>query len=384
MRSVLVILVLFVVGCGERRGEYEERVIETGYRGSARVNPYLAAERFLEKGGWEARSSRVWSDYDDQVATIFMPGSFLSTRGIGMRVLEWVEEGGMLVLTLEGGEAEINDFRRNLWQGRVKKRELRGLDYLLEELEIAKEKGTFKKIEEEGEKPPGHLKKAWHLAEVGIVTEEGDYDLALEFEGDLAMSAPAGEEWDLPGTSRLVTVSRGDGLVMVLSHARPFRNPYLARADHAAFLELVADWHNEGPIIFLYGSGSSLKDLLWQNAHQAIIAGLVLLVVWLWMRVPRFGPILRDEHTYRRPYGDDLKAAAKFLWRKKALGHLILPLRAKLEREHASAGGELYRKMATEAELSPNEVVDTFTSKNFQDPGAVTKMARNLQLLRKK
>ncbi|MEN8855573.1 MAG: DUF4350 domain-containing protein [Akkermansiaceae bacterium] len=384
MRFLLLMVTVFLFGCGEKKDEYTETVIETGYKGPARVNPYLAAERFLKKGGWDAKSSRLWGDYGNETATIIMPGSFLSTKGIGMRVMEWVDEGGMLVITLSGGEAEINDFNRNSWRDLSAEEEFRGLDYLLEELEITLEEGSFDEVGGGEDETGGHLKTSWSVAEVGVVDGEDDHDLKLEFEGDLAMSAPRGEEWDVPGTSRMVTVPHGDGQVMVLSHARLFRNPYLGRADHATFLELVADWHYDGEIIFLYGSGTSLKDLLWQHAWQVVVAGLVLLLAWLWMRIPRFGPLREDEHTYRVPYGEGLKASAKFLWRKKALGHLIRPLRSELERENSGEAGALYEKMAAEAELPTDEVIEAFTSENFQDPGTVTRMVQKLQLLRKR
>ncbi len=383
MRWFLLMLCLFVSGCQDKR-EYTETIVETGYKGPARVNPYLAAERFLKKGGWDARSSRVWGDYGTETSTIIMPGSFLSTKGIGMRVMEWVDEGGMLVVTLNGGEAEINDFRRRSWDNLAEEGEFRGLEHVLEELEITRETGSFEVIERGEDQKGGHLKESWNVAEVSIVDDEKEYDLELEFEGDLALSAPSGVEWDLPERSRMVTMPYGDGMVMVLSHARLLRNPYLARADHATFLELLADWHYEGPIVFLYGSGTSLKDLLWQHAWQVVVAGLVLLVVWLWMRIARFGPIKTDEDVHRAPYGEGLKASAKFLWRKKALGHLIRPLRAELECENTSDSGTLYEKMATEAEIPTEEVIEAFTSENFQDPGTVTRMVQKLQLLRKR
>jgi hypothetical protein len=62
--------------------------------GKARLNPYLAAEKYLDQQGWDVESSRTWSNYDDETQMIILPGSFLQTKGIAMRVLDWVNQGG--------------------------------------------------------------------------------------------------------------------------------------------------------------------------------------------------------------------------------------------------------------------------------------------------
>jgi hypothetical protein len=380
MKWLVPVILLLFVSCG-KEGKYEEVEFDLGYKGTARINPYLAAERFLKTGGWEASSSRVWSDFDTETATIIMPGSFLSTKGMGMRVLEWVEEGGMLVVALEGGEGQINDFNRDHWMDLAKEEEYRGLDHLLDKLGITLEGAEFDTVPVEEGETGGHLEEPWNVAEVWVAMGDEEYDMQIEFEGTTGMRAPQGETWDGEEVSRMVTASHGDGKVMVLAHARPFRNAYLARSDHAIFLELVANWHYGGDVVFLYGSGSSFKDLIWQHAWQVVIAGLVLLFVWLWMRIPRFGPIKEDDFTYRKPYGEGLKAAAKFLWRKKALGHLVRPLRSNLERYNSNESGVLYEKLAAESDLQIDDVIEAMTSENFQDPGTVTRMVRKLQIL---
>ena len=381
MKWFFSVILLLLVSCGEDE-KYEEVEFDLGYKGAARVNPYLAAERFLKTGGWEVSSSRVWSDFDAETATIIMPGSFLSTKGMGMRVLQWVEGGGMLVVTLEGGEGQINDFNRNHWLNLAEEEEYRGLDHLLGELGITIEGVEVDAVTVGEGETGGHLAEPWNVAEVWVALSDEEYDMRVEFEGETGMRVPQGETWDGEEVSRVVTVSHGDGKVMVLAHARPFRNPYLGRADHATFLELVADWHYKGNIVFLYGSGSSFKDLIWQHAWQVVVAGLVLLFVWLWMRIPRFGPIKEDDSTYRIPYGEGLRAAAKFLWRKKALGHLVRPLRADLERENSNESGVLYEKLAAESDLQADDVIEAMTSEKFQDPGTVTRIVRKLQILR--
>ncbi|MGJ8694986.1 MAG: DUF4350 domain-containing protein [Verrucomicrobiaceae bacterium] len=374
----MAVLVCFLSGCDNDKGEWEEREIPTGYKGPARVNPYLAAERFLNESGKSARSSRVWSDFDHDTSTIIMPGSFLSTKGVAMRALDWVEGGGMLVLTLEGGEAELNEFTGRSYGV---EEEYPGLDYLLEEVGVERGVHEFEEVGGDGE---GHLARPWHIAEIGVVSGEEEYDFEIEFQGPVSLSAEHGEEWDLDGSSRMVTTGYGNGMLMVLSHARPFRNAYIGRKDHAAFLEQVAEWYGDGEVVFLYGSGTSFFELIWQHAWQVVLSGMILLGAWLWMRVPRFGPVAKDDFTIRQPYGMGLKAAAVFLWRRNALEHLVRPMREELERDHQGPPEALYLSLAEESGLRQEDVFEALNSKNFKDPGAITRVVRNLQLLRKR
>ena len=110
MRWLILISLLFLTGCDPKEDRRKVGEVPLGYTGKARINPYLAAETYLNQQGWNAESSRTWSNYDYETQVIIMPGSFLQTKGMGIRVLEWVANGGNLVLTVEGGEPERNDF----------------------------------------------------------------------------------------------------------------------------------------------------------------------------------------------------------------------------------------------------------------------------------
>ena len=96
------------------------------------MNPYLAAERYLEAKGFSAESSRTWSNYGIETSVIFMPASFLQTKGMALRALDWVGNGGTLVLTMQGGEPGRNDFADS-YSGMVsEKGDFTGLDEILD------------------------------------------------------------------------------------------------------------------------------------------------------------------------------------------------------------------------------------------------------------
>src|SRR5690606_20163373 len=66
---------------------------------------------------------------------------------------------------------------------------------------------------------------------------------------------------------------------------------------------------------------------LWQLSAIGCILLLAALVIWLWHKVPRFGPVLEQRTTGRRQFLDHIQATAQFLFRKQGNDALITPLR---------------------------------------------------------
>jgi hypothetical protein len=132
-------------------------------------------------------------------------------------------------------------------------------------------------------------------------------------------------------------------------------------------------------VVFLYGSGTSFSALLWQHAWQILIAGLVLLIVWLWMRIPRFGPMVADCGIVRQKYGEELTAAARFLWRKKGLGDYLRPLRERIEAQYQGTPETFYQELSEQSGLSVEEVAEAMTSLQIKDPAQITRQVQKLQ-----
>lgn len=382
MRCFLLLCLIALCGC-EEEDRKKVRDEPIGYRGEARLNPYLAAETYLSEKGWEVESSRTWSNYRYETAIIFMPASFLETKGMGIRVLDWVGDGGTLVLTLEGGEPDWNDFIDDtVGDGVPRKGDYSGLDHLFEEVGISADDSYPFNPSDTGEEE-GHLSRGWEMTRTDV--DAGDFD--LEFEGFINVDVEDGWTWDTSnkGKFRIVEKDYGAGEVVVMAHARPFRNPYIGHADHADFLEYLAETYAyNGDIVFLYGSKSSFFGLLWKEGRMVVIGGLILLFAWLWMRIPRFGPVLKDNAVKRRPYGEALKASARFLWRSGQVEHLLRPLRASLERQNQGDPSTLYDRLAEESGLNREEVAEALTINPPKDPGHILKLVQKLQALLKR
>lgn len=383
MKWFLSIVLLFFPGCGQKEEGRKIDEIPMGYVGKARVNPYLAAEMYLDQQGWNVESSRMWSSYDGETQMIILPGSFLQTKGMAIQVLDWVNQGGNLVITIEGGEPDRNDFTESgSGMGASEPGDYAGLDHVLEQLRISLSYYSYQAADDDSKKR-GHLSRPWEL----VKTKEECGGHSLEFEGEVGLTIKKGRNCieSENGKSRMVGMNYGAGEVLVLAHARPFRNPYLARADHAEFLDYLSEvYGSSGKIVFLYGSSNSFFGLVWKKGWMVVIAGLILLVAWLWMRIPRFGPILRDNSVKRQPYGESLITSARFLWRTGELEHLMRPLRAQLKRENQGDPASFYDRLAEESGLPRDDVVEAFTIDSPKDPGHILKMARKLQTLFKR
>ena len=98
-------LVLAAVGCN-----YTEVEREIGYKGRARVNPWLAAERFVAHGGRQVQSKVAWTEPQAADALWLMPASLLGNEVFTRRMEDWMLEGGHLVLVIEYADAQTNDW----------------------------------------------------------------------------------------------------------------------------------------------------------------------------------------------------------------------------------------------------------------------------------
>ena len=81
MKWCAFLSLLFFSGCGPKEERRAVDEIPMGYVGKARINPYLAAEKYLDQLGWNVESTRTWSNYDNETRMIILPGSFLRTKG---------------------------------------------------------------------------------------------------------------------------------------------------------------------------------------------------------------------------------------------------------------------------------------------------------------
>jgi len=410
MRLLCLILVsLLVISCGKT----EEKNRTTGYKGEAKNNPFLAAQRYLEKQGEEVSSGHGLSHFDDDTAMIFLPPSSVNTVGRAKRLMKWVESGGHLVVMLEGGSIGGNDFLVNPSDGTAFDidDERPGIDYILDELEVEPkewahvssevevepeedvdeaddEKLTIEQWEELPESDrvllgsevsemlfEGESLTIHHWAEQGLYYDE-------IFENEYGSG-----EMDDTNKHRFLSVTYESGRVTLLSDARPLRNRYIGYADHARFLEELVAFSREGSVIFSNGEGDGLFSLLWLHFRLGMIALLLLIVFWLWQHLPRFGPDQDIGTGEMREFSSQVHGIGRFLWQHKRDDTMLSAMRSSVNRSFSLQPGTsqqvVYEQLSEKSGVPLESVIEAMTRENVHEPSVALRMIQNLQLILK-
>jgi hypothetical protein len=356
MKQILTFMLLaFVLSACD----YEEVERETGYKGKARVNPWLAAERFTAKYDFETRSLASWSAPELEDATWFIPASILSNESFNRQVEEWIGEGGHLVLLVEHANAEINDW-----------------GYPVNE-------------------PPLDQALLGMLQRNGFEITDGKSAAATEIEF-------GGESFQVDaGSTRRVTSSRGgsgilgsaevgNGRLTVLMDSRIFRNRWIGEKEHADLLLALLNWTEyEGAVGFMRGSGLSFWGLLTEHLWPVLLGLAVLTGLWLWKNFSRFGPVESASlATPLRGYEHHLEALGDFQWRLDHAAGLLAPLRAKIveqgQRLSVRSGrrdDDFFQFLAERSDLPRERVFRALAEPAPADSAVLTRTAADLQRL---
>lgn len=259
------------------------RQVWVGYKGEARTNPWLAAQRLLERMGLAAGRVKSIPELKALPAdgTLVLPRrlAFIS-RDEQLKLVQWVEGGGHLIV-----EAELP----------------RQPDPLLDALGVTRKPVTRKgKGIYVGAQLPG--------APAPLKVQMG------EWRGLEASSA----QFSLKGADAtwLVHLQRGAGRVTAIAELGFAGNAEIGKFDHAEFLwQLARLAPGRGAVTFFHSPQKlSLIDWLKEHAWAAIAAGALLLAAWLWRVAPRFGPVAPDPEPARKRLLDHLRASGRFQW----------------------------------------------------------------------
>lgn len=359
MRFFLMLLaMLALTGC-----DHTEVKREIGYKGKARINPWLAAERFCEHYDGEVRSLAVWEAPRYEDAVWFVPAS-IPTNSSYIRQLEnWVSDGGHLILLVEHADSESSD-----WSDHATPPDLEPV--LLEMLDragIELISNRFDKKEVTSEK---------------IRFQKDSYEV------DAKSNAGVARKGREPGV--FASVRSGDGRISVLTDARIFRNRWIGDKDHAALMDaLVNATGYDGNIGFLRGSGLSLWGLLRDHLWPVLLALGLLTVLWLWKNFTRFGPIeAATAGSPLRGYEHHLEALGDFQWRLDRAAALLIPLREQIiergQRICARAGrrdDDFFQFLADRAKLPRERVHRALVEISPADSVILTRTTADLQRL---
>ena len=409
----LLLLLLLIPACD---GRWEDVTRDTGFKGPARIDPFLAASRFLEHRGHYPERKPTLADLPEPTSgLIFTSAENGMPSGRALPLLQWVTNGGHLVYTL-AGSGPYNDwslFSALSSYGYFGNDERP--DPILEALNVtAKDRRTPEEIDkalgdilkpdkkkakddkskepqtksdskEDIEKPEDVSLTTTQLRwrKRNITVELPDY---VTFQTERALRNGdfiAGK----PDAAHILSLRHGNGRVTLITHAHPLRSRYLADHDHGLLLDTLA---GPGPldVLFVVGLEGSFWELLWQRAWRPLIALAVAIALWLWMSLPRFGPIRTIAlHTTKR-FSDHLTTLGSFFLSIRRHDHLIAAAQSALNQRlrdthpHLTNPADQHTLLASRSNLSLDRVQFALADPQSLPSSQIIRILQDLQTLR--
>jgi len=299
--------------------EQETEKVGVGFRGEARRNPWLAAQRLLERMSLPASELRAFDGLrklQPDTVLVLPQGRQTISGPLRDQIVHWVRNGGFLVI-----EAEHPSIA----------------DPLIDAFGVERVEDTSDDETSELENEvPGSENQTQDQETPGL--DEDSLDLTVvNFPGstlsslvwmEARFSLVSERAWFRAGTERaasLLLLREGDGVIVVVNDLDFATNSEIGDLDHAQFVvELARFAGRSGPVIFFNSPGQpSLLKWLRTHAWAPLSAAALALLLWLWQVVPRFGPVAPDPERARRRLLDHLRASGRFLWAKGRGGRLL-------------------------------------------------------------
>lgn len=256
--------------------------------GEARLREFLAAERFAERMGLPSRELRSLADLDavPRSSVLVLPSGrqAIDVQHVA-RLVAWVQGGGRMVI-----EAEL----------------LGVDDPLLAAL------GVTREARARLEKP--------------LSAELDGQRLSVSFPSAMALKSAIRPRLEVG--DQLVAFPWGKGWVTAATTLDFARNDFIGANDHAALLWKILNVAPAARLeVFFRPERLSLWHFLVQHAVPALLAGGLLLALWLWRLAPRFGPVPPDAPPARRRLLEHLRASGRYLWSQGLRGALAAAAR---------------------------------------------------------
>lgn len=308
--GAIVMLITLSAGCSNL--EVEEEVREIGYKGRARVYPFLAVERFLAEMSVTFERVYTFTQPPEFDSVVLFPSEVDLYPDKAELLLDWVSEGGSVVYLLRGGDPFSS--------------------------------GTFEsgqtedsEIDEEKEYP------FLDLIDVRVVNNAGKRDRVKWGGGTYQWSLSGGPGFQVPpalwqeakgfrtgkrNAALALQLEYGEGIVTLVGQAAPWRNRQVGKNDHASILWEILNRGRENlkSVWLIRGSRASFWDLLATYAWMPLVGVLVFVLAWLWNSIPRFGPLVPDREQGNRDFQEHLLITGRFFVREKLTGALLLPV----------------------------------------------------------
>lgn len=274
----------------------------------ARRNRYLAAERFLAHMGrkiqWIKDTAVLDSLPEGGVLVLMGRRKEVMSKARAQEILDWVARGGYLILERDGAAED---------------------DPLLLPFGVADDDDTVKRpdiMRRERDGLPAFF------VEARLPGNDQRYRLAYNryhvWEMKSGVPLPL---WRVDGLygSVMLHYAWERGNVTMMNRLEFLDNDELDDFDHAEFFwAVLRRYQPEGLIHFV---ARMQYPTLWQwlltTAWRVLPSAAVLILLWLFWVVPRFGGVRAAPETGRRGLAEHLLAMGRCLWRENALASLL-------------------------------------------------------------
>ena len=315
----------------------------------ARRNPYLAFERLLQELGRPIERLESPRSLDQLPAQSILILDESRRRNVTParveRLLDWVHCGGYLIVAAENASD----------------------DPLLRKLGVSHyqaPKGqcapcTKDKIEEEADDddPPVEI-------EVTLPINQTRYRLE-HFGRGLSSSSPepAWQAGSAKERSALLHFRWGRGHITVIDDLSFVDNHSLGDHDHAELIwALLQHYQAQGKI---HLASRMEIQTLWQwlaeSAWMLLISGALLIALWLWRIIPRFGGTCPSPIDERRDLTQHLSAIGRSVWREGGVTHWLSVVRHALNKRLSLRYPDLNRMDASEKRMVLAKIADCKT-----------------------
>ncbi|HEX2747713.1 MAG TPA: DUF4350 domain-containing protein, partial [Verrucomicrobiales bacterium] len=293
----------------------------------------------------------------------------IGSRGAAKEALAWAGRGGHLIVACSGTDRFRNDWRESdLFDFENNDKPVKDAAApVFKELNVSFAETTPSKVTEvsfeDGEpatlecgNPAGLKLGRWHP---DVLAGEND-------------------------SAALASFSYKSGRVTLLATAEPFRNRYIDHADNASVLYELLQLHHSRSLLLILGGRTTLWGMLVEYAWMPLTATVLLVILWLWRHLPRFGRALPADQSSVRHFGTQLDEAGMFL--SERAGHHALLAAARRAVHQAAAqrgvheqGQGLAENLSARAGIPVAAVSEALNTSN--DPGDPVAAAITLQKL---
>lgn len=435
-RTLVIIIAIVAVVAGVyvwTQMEYYEEEVYLGQSVAARLNPYLAAERYLQQVGVDVESAYQIDDGDNTSpnATLFIANAnhVLSERQAD-RLIDWIETGGHIIVAAQllgdneddvflsrfevskyteyddDIEFDVDDFTDDEQSVgdrlREANRQFEAEMQREEEKRQAEEEGLLETVSDRltFEENSHDAERLMTLSFEGYDEELKIYVHENEFLDHPSFYYEEDEEYEgfepfyyqgLDAGTAFIQFEVGEGLLTILSDSSVWDNDHIGLFDHAFLLQILAG--NSAKVIFLRGAQvPNLLDLILKYFFESSVALCLLLLGWLIYRGRRFGPIRVVNDRGRRSYREHLSAVGEFYWRNKRRDQLLTNARTAIWRE---LNKQFFRgideteqnkiiKLAEVSDYSPDYIQSIMHSDAPQDEFKFFQLIKSLQTVRKR